>query len=76
MLARVIYKNKILNGDTMKFKQIFCRHNWLWIGNRNITDSKGNIIKTYYKVKCEKCGIQLETLNDEFKLKAKVKKDF
>ena len=60
----------------MNFKQIFCKHNWLWIGNRYTYDCKGVILNTYYQMKCEKCGRQYETLSDEFKLKGKIKKSF
>lgn len=60
----------------MKLKQVFCKHNWLWVGNRHITDSKGYLLKTYHQMRCEKCGRQYETLSDEFKLKGKIKKAF
>ena len=60
----------------MKLKQVFCKHNWLWVGCRHITDSKGYIIKTYQQMRREKCDRQYEPLSDEFKLQGKIKKAF
>lgn len=54
----------------MNWKRIFCRHEWVQTGMRHTFDSyKGYILKTYYQMKCEKCGKTFETEHRDFKFK-------
>lgn len=51
----------------MKFKQIFCKHQWVQIGKECTYGCDGYILHMYFHMKCKKCGKQFKTRYKNFK---------